>query len=85
MPNLLNMFWGLFAFIFGFVLVYVLVPIITLMTNAFTVAGSPMNLTIQIASWLMAVVFLFVIPAITVMSDEDDNIFRQMIKSTKGK
>lgn len=85
MPNLINMFWGLFAFIFGFFVTFVLVPILTIMNGALTISGSIMNLTMQVAIWFFAVVMLFVIPLVTAFSDDDDPLFARIVKRTVQK
>lgn len=79
MPNLMNMFWGMFAFIFGAFVCYMLVPIVNVFNNAMTVAESTMHLTVTVATWLFVVVMVFIIPLVTALSDDDDPMFKRIV------
>lgn len=85
MPNLINMFWGLFAVLFGFLSTIMIAPLANILVGMVMLNNTFLGWALQIAVVFWAIVWLFVVPAITVMSDDNDPLFKKIVYAAQGK
>lgn len=76
--NFINIFWGFLALLFGILQALCLLPVADVILGlSFTNNLLGWALYMGVIFWIIA--FIFVIPAITVLSDDSDPMFKRMV------